>query len=1034
MGSDRERFLTEVEKNFSVQASAGTGKTTSIVGRILNLARWGLARGCVADVLGSLVVVTYTNRAADEMRERLRTRILEDEFLGRNPEVRRGLAGMFVGTIHSWCMRLIEEFAGRYGYCAPDMGVRDEVRIDAGFGRFSESFFEGYQERYGDVLRFFTADEISRMAKALVGLSVDWNDVCEENDLKKKWGVERVIELLEKDERESDCEKFLKVKKSAQFIHERWVEFRDAVKEGKPFCAVPPKASSGGALFVSWFNKKREALVDVLVEGAMLAAMEEARLRQEYEFRMGSYSFNGQIVLAYRLLKMKEVRDTVLGRGYRVILDEAQDTDPLQFKLLMEITRPVDSDPYDWPKGGGQGPRSGHFCMVGDKQQAIYSDRSRLKDYQFYHDALTMDGVGEALILVETYRCRKNIVCWVNDRFSKILNGQNGQAQHVPLVAVEREDGNLGCVEHWTVEGRSKWGGKFDYYIAAEALIKRIAELGCKGLGVKSWSEVAILAPRLNWLEYISKAALKYGVPTMEEFTLNNTDRIEWRWVAAILALDEDAGDEYEVAAVLREILGYADEEIYRYKFSDDGSVRNLVLSEQCGEGRVGAALNNLWNVRQVSKHLGLAAKIEFWCEALRLKERIMSIDPGAAGALDGLLMEAWEHERSGWGAKDWLKKMRAELTSKGDRSPSSRAEGLELLSMQKAKGLEWEVVVVPFFWLEINLPNTPYPKVAVDWSEGSPKVEGAFKSDLRSTNYESWNEREKEEKIREYKRFYYVASTRAKRRLILVEEDLREDRNWSNTLGIAAITSSEEGREYNEHKVRNWMMSMGDVDWACSLNSSLEPDKKNGVEDVLQIEPLKQNIKLKPPVPVELGSKAATDGLLKWAESYQIKAKEPFWVESDAVTYGLWWHQLIEGWPWGREEKVLAAYISKMKNLLEYGNLNLRAERELDLFMNGQFYEWILNSGVSFFQELRYFDVNVGAERVIDFMFQSLNEEWYLVDWKTETTESTEDFLSNEYKKQISEYSHGVKAAGIVLKKAFIYSTVMGKAFEISC
>ncbi|MDW8350123.1 MAG: UvrD-helicase domain-containing protein, partial [Verrucomicrobiae bacterium] len=722
MVSDRERFLTELDENFSVQASAGTGKTTAIVGRVVNLARWGMECGRAAEVLGRVVVVTYTNRAADEMRDRLRQRVFGDGAMAVDAGVRRGMAEMFVGTIHSWCVRLIEEFGVRHGYRVPrDEQEGEGVEDETSFFEYARDFFVGYVDRYREVLRYFTADEVGRVARGLARLSVDWAEV----KLKSGSGgaVEAVLGCRE--EEQEELANFLRGRgrERALFIYECWERFREAVRGGEGFCALPPEADQGGGAFRAWMNGKRRRVVDELMVLLMEAAGEEARWRQEWGFRTGRYGFSGQVVLAHRLLRFGDVREAVQGRGYRVILDEAQDTDWLQFQLLTEMVRPVGCGVYDWPKGGGVGPRAGHFCMVGDQQQAIYRERARLRDYLFFHEALIGGGCGVGLTFSETYRCREAVVEWVNERFSKVLDGRNGQAAYVPLVAVPREDGDGGRVEHWLIDGREDWcgGGEgeergCDYRKVAWGMMARMRELGCEGLGVGGWEEVAILAPRLSWLEAVAEAARECGVPVVEGFGVENARRVEWRWLGAILALDQDGTDEFEVAAVLREVLGYTDEEIYRYKFPDDGSVRRLILSEEASEGRVGKALRALWRVRQVGRGMGLGAKVWWWSEALRMRERVMGLDRGAGEAWDDLLMRAWDHERRGGDARSWLREMRRELGMKGERSVSARGGGVELLTMQKAKGLEWEVVVVPFLWREIRDAVGEYPRAVVDW------------------------------------------------------------------------------------------------------------------------------------------------------------------------------------------------------------------------------------------------------------------------------------------------------------------------------
>ena len=96
----RERFARALDRNFSVIASAGSGKTRAITDRIVELARSPFA----LERLPQLVVVTYTNRAADEMQQRTRQRILES---GLPLEIIEAFNRAFFGTIHSFCVKLL---------------------------------------------------------------------------------------------------------------------------------------------------------------------------------------------------------------------------------------------------------------------------------------------------------------------------------------------------------------------------------------------------------------------------------------------------------------------------------------------------------------------------------------------------------------------------------------------------------------------------------------------------------------------------------------------------------------------------------------------------------------------------------------------------------------------------------------------------------------------------------------------------------------------------------------------------------------
>src|SRR5438094_5976470 len=101
--SARSRFASELDRNFSVVASAGSGKTTAITQRVLSIAGSPNA----AEILPCLVVVTFTNRAADEMQQRTRQALLQENL---RQEVQTAFNRAFFGTIHSFCIKLMHDF------------------------------------------------------------------------------------------------------------------------------------------------------------------------------------------------------------------------------------------------------------------------------------------------------------------------------------------------------------------------------------------------------------------------------------------------------------------------------------------------------------------------------------------------------------------------------------------------------------------------------------------------------------------------------------------------------------------------------------------------------------------------------------------------------------------------------------------------------------------------------------------------------------------------------------------------------------
>ncbi|MCU0722838.1 MAG: UvrD-helicase domain-containing protein, partial [Planctomycetes bacterium] len=107
--AQRDRILSELDRNLLVEAAAGTGKTTCMVGRMVAL----LASGRVAT--RGLAAVTFTRKAAAEMRARFQVELERRARSAAGPErenLARALGTVeqcFLGTIHSFCARLLRE-------------------------------------------------------------------------------------------------------------------------------------------------------------------------------------------------------------------------------------------------------------------------------------------------------------------------------------------------------------------------------------------------------------------------------------------------------------------------------------------------------------------------------------------------------------------------------------------------------------------------------------------------------------------------------------------------------------------------------------------------------------------------------------------------------------------------------------------------------------------------------------------------------------------------------------------------------------
>ncbi|HMP17866.1 MAG TPA: UvrD-helicase domain-containing protein [Gemmatales bacterium] len=112
----RERLITCFDRNFLVEASAGSGKTTVLVERLVQM----LASG--ASKVHELAALTFTRKAAGEMRTRFFVRLEAARQASSDGRVRERLGTAleqihqaYIGTIHGFCARLLREYATEAG-------------------------------------------------------------------------------------------------------------------------------------------------------------------------------------------------------------------------------------------------------------------------------------------------------------------------------------------------------------------------------------------------------------------------------------------------------------------------------------------------------------------------------------------------------------------------------------------------------------------------------------------------------------------------------------------------------------------------------------------------------------------------------------------------------------------------------------------------------------------------------------------------------------------------------------------------------
>lgn len=1026
----RDRFCSELETNFSVIAPAGVGKTTSIVERILRLAQADRRR-LNDPLLPRLVVVTYTEKAANEMITRVRDRF--DQELP-HAEAHAHLAQAYIGTIHGFCQRLIR-LAG------PLLGIPGEAAIVPQM----EALWWRYR-RECPAPQIPLPPDLER-AFAIHGR---WSDVFA---LAKRWPVDALGEsfaLPGLPPRVDGSELLAFEAKGrgganigvSQANFRRWeahLGAQMATADPRP-CEEPVLAGGSREFKEAWpaaFQPLRVWKSAITRYLAAQVAADFARFRR----RSGELGFDDIIGLARRLLETPESRDLLRARNWRVILDEAQDTDPSQFVVLTEVARPVGAPGVWLEDGESVGPRPGHFSMVGDMQQSIYSDRADLVRYRAVHTRLIESGGAEAVFSV-TMRCPVAVVDFLNTTFPNILEAQAGDSRQVDYVPLETpagaRDGQVVRVALPPPDPSVPKKAPIREAGFARAFAAWWAERRPQDFGAQRWSDVAILCPRNGWLERLAGALAVEGVAVQRASrrAIKAEDPV-FAWFASILAVFARPRDAFELYGVLRDILGISDDALARFVRARivSGQPHPLRIDVPPSDGAepVESALGALHALLQTVRRRPLYEAVELLLRELQLEARLEASNlvemEEARRSLARLRAATAEAEAEQMTLIEWADACRQSLTEKSEET-TAHEDAVVLLTAHKSKGLGFQAVVLPCFFHTITQANPTYPRCIRGAGGGLEFQFSGDDVDDTAKARAALRRREVQERL------LYVALTRVKHSLVLVDDAAWWDglRSYDPSFGeMLTVGTNRAAWDALPRELR-----------AIEVKPVDEPEAE--VERQLEFEIERSH------EPIATGWRRITPSSLQihdpstWLASEVAsqdrdepdRLSHPEFPEegrtADPAAYGNWWHDTMETAPWSLDEDALRIHLANALNQTCPPEQKTRGAREIEQFLSSSLAAKLIDPAWSVWTEVPFLAGEVpekrGYEGYIDLVArEKASGQWMVVDWKTDRlrAEDPSEALWASYAPQLQVYAKALETAFGCAGEAGLYSTVTG-------
>src|SRR6266403_3231177 len=1006
----RARFAHELDRNFSVVASAGSGKTTAITQRVLSIARLPDA----AEILPHLVIVTFTNRAADEMQQRTRQILLEENL---KPEVQTAFNRAFFGTIHSFCMKLLTDFGHYLGLPAPLELVTEDDDLWQEFAQNQTRIGRSLGEKdRAMLLRFVQARDLMELARRAGSAAlcvpplsscptVDFAEVYSQSDKGK--GNDNIsksqAELREWEARHAGDWEYL-----------RW-----------PVCFT-----AANALFTQLWQEKFAPLRKWVCNAA---AIVEAEVQRDYlNFRLdhGLVTYGDQIALAKELLQHPVAARRIREESFCVILDEAQDTEPSQFSVLLEATRPPEASGF-WLQDRSRlaGPRPGHFCMVGDFQQSIYRERADLNHYQAVHEALVADKHGESLEFAVTFRLDQKQLDFVNETFREILNQKDGQVCFVELQP--RPDILPGKVIPVPLIAKELLpeGKKLKDYqkarIEAEYLARWIKNAGPEKLSADSWREVAILCPRKAWLQTMAAALRRLGLPVAIQSERDvRGDSPAYAWLTSLLMIMTDPLNAYEIVGVLREIFGASDHDLA--VFSEGQKVRFRIDEVLAAAGKISSHLRTLAEIRQRVEGVALFDAVALIVEQTQLRERLLllpAIEFGdLARELNALLAQAAEAEASGMILTEFAECLRDDFTTPRAVRFSADDNAIQLITSHKAKGSEWQAVIVPFLARDLRPPSPRYPHFVKSPVDGELVI--AFGREDKSKELKDAIERAQQQQL---ERLLYVATTRARHTLVVVLDQEIFSNNEAKLPRTAQL----------RRLIRDQDSYSGEFDQHSStIDQVPEPSpivaaesEKNGAE----IEPLTSR-------ELKRAAKRASEFVRKLTPSaldveVPAEVRTRSRLDNLATLYGRWWHRFFERLDWkggiDSAQKLFEKQLP-MSPDAKAAAKDWNATRQ-NLFSDDNIARFLAGNETQFHHELpfcwRRNDRSVLEGLIDSLMIDRAAGRSLLLDWKTNNVSPSEaKIFRARYRPQLAAYWKVVGEITGLEVDAGLFSTALGR------
>ena len=857
----QQAAIHTINQNISVSAGAGSGKTMVLVERYVNLLRNAITAGTEEQVSpNQILAITFTRKAANEMKERIRKRLLELEATepanyGFWHKQLSEMDRARINTIHGFCSSILKENPLE-AKLDPSFVIAEENDIREFLeATVTEFVRNGLKDPNGPVTVLAHAYTAEKLITYLITLDTKIDTGFDLSKLAEPYQIsvaqaanmrDRLIECVNElatapitNPKLKQSEYISNLNKNITIVTEAINNYTDVhsirILDQYINCF---RASGSLKDLIRESKDVLKALLNSRIDTAalkLLPAWEEVIRACKEHIRQSKYKqnilgFNDLEVLTLELLSSSAtIRSKYQKYFKQIMVDEFQDTNERQRLIIYYL---CGNDPSILS--------SNKLFIVGDPKQSIY--RFRGADVSVFAQVrkdIIASG-GQNIVLGDNFRSVDKVLNFCNELFP-LLMGEDPNAQ-VYFEALNAHR-NSAIEPEFLMTTYPKDEGSNKRNAEANQIAERIWALhNTEGI---PYNDITILLNALTHADKFTEALKSKAIPFVLLDSRGFYDQQEIIDIMNLLTVCYDSKRDLELAGVLRSPYFAIDDEILTGLFiklnfdSDFSSLYDLLANGYCPQWvpePEKKRLHNSFTKLSILKYAAATLPLLDFIEKIKTEinpQIVLSAQTGGRTKYLNLnkffnMAGEFAAEKQS-GLKEFLiriKKLRAAKTREDAVVDARVNDGVTIMTIHKSKGLEFPVVVLP----ALDAPGNP-DKAEVNFNkENGLGIKAFLDGKLQpSTIFNKNRDIDKDFEAAEYYRKFYVAMTRARDRLIM-SAACCEDKKFStdNLLGqLHHLFQNKYNQQYKTIPIANNLADMPSQP-TVSQSSAEEPINVN--------------------------------------------------------------------------------------------------------------------------------------------------------------------------------------------------------------